>query len=611
MSKIKFLVFAFIFSIAISCGQQKRYITYKVQEGETMRDIANRLDMKTRDLLRLNPDIGRKPVPNTTIIIPNPKFKNTTSTNIGESVNENEDIADVIEENNAEISENPTDSIKVVRVTYDYITHTVQPKETVYALTKKYNLSKDELIKLNPEFPGIKNNVLSIGQVVKVKAIENKIELPLEEDLKNFVTHDVKPKETVYSITRFYNITKDELIALNPEYPGIKDNYLAFGTRLRIRAIEDKLSSDEKTFYEDIIDIDEPINITFLLPFKADSYANNNSKDIFESNRLANMVTDFYLGAEMALDSIKAQGIALNVSVYDTGNRDEKVSEILENNLLDDADVIVGPFYNDKAEEVAKSVGVPVMFPHYSKSQSSFSASKIVKTEADREIHAEYLANYLRETYDGQNVFVVGDDSEQSNKNVKTLVDELTKHDSITKVHVLKPKDNYIDKARFTDVMKEKSDNIVVIASSDRVVVADALNSMIVLPEEVTVQVFAVEKGSAYDKIDNNKLARVNFSFITSSYADENASYVKAFNKKYKAKNNTIPTEYAIKGFDITYDVLMRLASGKSLIDTFNEGVSIRLENKFDYDKKFFGSTTNKGLYIVKYNSDLSLTRLK
>ena len=55
----------------------------------------------------------------------------------------------------------------------------------------------------------------------------------------------------------------------------------------------------------------------------------------------------------------------------------------------------------------------------------------------------------------------------------------------------------------------------------------------------------------------------------------------------------------------------MRLASGKELTTTFKEGVSLRVENKFDYYKKGSGSVNNKGLFVVKYNKDLSLTRLK
>ena len=74
MKHFKLLVAFFVFTIAVSCGQQKKYVTYKVKQGETMRSIAKKLDIKTKDLLRLNPDVGRRPKADTEIFIPN---KNT------------------------------------------------------------------------------------------------------------------------------------------------------------------------------------------------------------------------------------------------------------------------------------------------------------------------------------------------------------------------------------------------------------------------------------------------------------------------------------------------------------------------------------------------------
>ena len=45
----------------------------QMKKGETMKSIAKNYDASTRDLLRLNPDIGRKPKANTVIIVPNKK----------------------------------------------------------------------------------------------------------------------------------------------------------------------------------------------------------------------------------------------------------------------------------------------------------------------------------------------------------------------------------------------------------------------------------------------------------------------------------------------------------------------------------------------------------
>ena len=48
MKHFKLLIALFIFTIAVSCGQQKKYITYKVKKGETMRIIAKKLDITTK-----------------------------------------------------------------------------------------------------------------------------------------------------------------------------------------------------------------------------------------------------------------------------------------------------------------------------------------------------------------------------------------------------------------------------------------------------------------------------------------------------------------------------------------------------------------------------------
>ena len=623
MTKIKFFAFTLILALLFSCSQQKRYISYKVKEGETMRDIAERINVKKSDLIRLNPDIGETPSTNSVIIIPNPEYKKKIPLiQKPDSDNNQRDSSENPGENSAENSNQLPDSTQVVRTVFEYKTHTVTSGETVYRITKKYNISKKELIKLNPEFPRIKDNYLDVGQVIKVKVAEKKVfYISREEDLKNHVTHKVKSKETVYGLTRFYNISKDDLIRLNPEYPGIIDNELGIGQVLRIRPVEEKLDTDEtSSLYLDSIADTNSIKLALLLPFRAKEYENINYEDIFDKKknkksksaaRLANIVTDFYMGAEMAIDSLKKEGVNVDVSVFDTGNRGKNIDSIIEQDKLVDSDVIIGPFYSKKAELIAKDVNVPVIFPHFSKNQHDFSSSKIVKSTPDKETHSKFLVNHLKGIYTGETVFIVGDGSEASNKQVETILNGLKKHDSIQKIHVLKPKDNYIKKERFTKEMKVGVHNWVILTSDKNAAVADAINSMVVLPKNITAQVFAIEKNSAYDEVDNNTLARIDFTYVTSNYSDYKSENIKEFNKKYRSRNKDIPSEYSFKGFDITYDILMRLASGEKLSETFKQGVSLRLENKFDYTKKLFGPISNKGLYIVKYNRDLSLERLR
>ena len=535
MKKLKLLVFICIITFAASCGQQKKYVSYKVKDGETMRAIAKRLDMKTRDLLRLNPDVGRRPDANTVIIVPNKKSISVTST------------------------ENNTIDVK-----------------------------KDSIV-----------NAIAIAKKDSLKV--------LNETKKQFVIHQVKKGDTFYSLTRFYNVTEKDLNFLNPELV----NGLKLGQVIKVKPIEDE---KENQIYEDIIERTSPINVAMLLPFKFEALDTLSTEKTFKrdkKNRLANIVTDFYMGAEIAIDSLRKQGIVVNLDVFDTGKKQSKVREIIISDKLDDKDVVIGPLYSEEVNIVANKLSTPVIFPHYSKKQSYFSSSKIVKTAPEKKIYLNQLLDYVSKSYNGENIILVGDGKWQSNLAVTKSVEVLQNHDSINQVAVLKPEKGYISKEQFLKVLKPNMQNWVILTANDNGITSDVVNSLISLPEETTAKLFSIEKGSSFKRIENNKLAKVGFTFVTDTYIDEDAFATKVFNAQFKRKNYVLPSVYATKGFDVTYDVLMRLASGDELKDTFKNGVSYRIESKFDYSKKLFSTTENNGLFITQYNEDLSLTRLK
>ena len=425
---------------------------------------------------------------------------------------------------------------------------------------------------------------------------------------KEFVIHQVKKGDTFYSLTRFYNVTEKELNFLNPELV----NGLKVGQVIKVKPIENE---KENEIYKDVIERTSAINVALLMPFKAQDLDTLSTKEIFSrsnsKNRLANIVTDFYLGADVAIDSLRKQGININLEIYDTGKKQSKVRDIITQNDFDNTDVIIGPLYSEEVNIVANKLNVPVVFPHYSKKQSYFSSSRIVKTAPEKKIYLEELLGYISKSYQGENIIVIGDGKWQSNLAVTKSVQVLQNHDSINQIAVLKPKKGYISKEQFLEVLKPNIQNWVILTSDNNVITSDVVNSLISLPEETTAKLFSIEKGNSFNKIENNKLAQVGFTFVTDSYIDEDAFATKTFNAQFKRKNFVLPSKYATKGFDVTYDVLIRLASGDDLKDTFKKGTSYRIESKFDYSKKLFSTTNNNGLFITQYNEDLSLTRLK
>jgi LysM repeat protein len=544
MKHLKFFIFLCILTFTVSCGQQKKFIQYKVIQGETMRVIAKKLNMKTKDLLRLNPDVGRNPKVNTVIIVPNKKIKIETP-----------------KKENTKTSKGPLNF-----------------EDTVEVDSKAIVISENEK----------QRNLL-------ISVLE-----------KKFKIHEVKKGDTFFSLTRFYNVTRDALNILNPLlFEGLK-----LGQLIKIKPLEDVFEDDD-LLYKDEIETGISIKATIMLPFRAVELDTLSSTEIFENSKLANYVTDFYLGAEMAIDSIRKQGVVLNIAVFDTGKNSTRIDSIIAVNDLEARDVILGPMYSEEVQFLADRVDTPIIFPVYSKKQSELTARKIIKTAPSKELFREKLLAYIEKNFLDGNIIMVGDATADSNYNNSRIKNILALRDSIDGLSVIIPEDGYIKKEKFMEVLKPNMKNIVVMTTSDNVIVASAINSLISLPEETTARVFTFDKTSAFNKVDNEKLAQLGFTFVSDEYVKEDSFKAITFNRKYLAKNGALPSFYATKGFDITYDVLMRLASGKDLKTTFDDGHSYRVESKFDYSNEGKQAVQNKGLFIVKYNSDLTLTRIK
>lgn len=540
MRHLKLFIFLCILTFTVSCGQQKRYIQYKVEQGDTMSKIAQKLEMNTPDLIRLNPDVSGEPIPNSFIVVPQNKLKNF----------------------------------------------------------------KDK--------SKIKTNVTALDSVVDTTQLDE-ADLLLEALKEKFVVYEVKKGDTFYGLNKNLGVSRGELLLLNPELSeGLK-----VGMILKIKKIPAKISTDE-VFYNDYIETNTGLKVALLLPFKTNKYSSDTLtlKEIFIRNAtLVNIATDFYLGAEMAIDSLREQGVNIEFNVFDTGDRrTNDIANIISESNLNSNDVIIGPLYSEELQTVAASVNIPVVFPVYSRNQSEFSAPNIVKTSPDKKVFREALERYINENFGGGNVIIVSDhqqDNINMSKHMKAALGVEKEGDTLVKkVHVLSPEKGFIEKERFLKILEPNINNWVVLATDDNVIVSDVLNSLISLPEETSAKVFTFDKGVVYDQIDNKKLAKVGFTYVSDDFVDENSLNSKIFRKQYLKMNKALPSFYATKGFDITYDILMRLASGNDLRSTLNEGISMRVETKFDY-RNSEDISENKGLFIVQYNEDLSLTRLK
>lgn len=103
-----------------------------------------------------------------------------------------------------------TDKVKIGNRLY-YV-HIVAKGETLYSLSKAYNVSQKEIAKENPEiFLG-----LQVGQALKIPVVDQKS--TLTGDLKDeFIYHKVKKGQTLYSLSKKYDVSVDDIITFNPD----------------------------------------------------------------------------------------------------------------------------------------------------------------------------------------------------------------------------------------------------------------------------------------------------------------------------------------------------------------------------------------------------------
>ena len=622
MKNIKLIIFLFLFGWVSVFAQDKKFITYKVKEGESVQSISKTLSITPYDLLKLNPDIKDDVIKGDIIIVPNKQYEALADLSIVDlsGVGERDIIVDnfiyhevvpketvfsivnnfkitteELNANNTFLKENGLKIGQVIRIplkiddselkakeanTQPYL---VKPKETKYSISKKFGISIGYLEELNPR---IVQNGLQINDVIIVPV---EVATSVEDE---YLIYEVQKLETLYSLTRKFELSEEELLALNPEVSqGIKEGML-------IKIPNTKLG--EKPLFIDHIPEGSELKIAMLLPFKSKRDSLN-----FKGDRLLNITTDFYFGALMAIDSLKKQGLSVHLKVFDTENNKVVSGKISEQVEIQEFDAVVGPMFLSNVKAVSNNLkyGKPlIVSPISTKDHSAIDNKKLVQERASLENHTEEMMDYVKASYEDQDLIVIKNSSKRSEEQFNRIFSELQALNPEKEVKVLEPEDGYIkpdDFKVFRDTLERNIVNWFFVTDNDPAYLGDVFNNLGVFPEADSLLVFGFEHDRNFRKIDNNFLTRVHFHYPSNAFIDLQSMAYKNFESTYRKKYYTWPSAFAVEGFDLMYDLMIRLANDN---DILNQGVSERISTKYDYIENTSGSIINKGIYIVKYD---------
>jgi LysM repeat protein len=531
----------------------------------------------------LNPDISKNLTPNTVIIVP--------VSNYGKQ----------------EVKQ------EVKAVNGDKKLYFVLPKDTLYGISKMFGITIEQLQAANPQIAdGLKPGMELV--IPKPGSTEINPNATLA-----YVLHTVVKDDTMYNLSNRFQVSQSELLRLNPELSeGLK-----LGMTLKIKPIQNgkrdhSVSNENKVGIENNVKVkrgafnenfnaSKEINLVVLLPYFINKSSDSTKIDNFrKSNSLLNVVTDFHLGASMAIDSLRNRGLNVNVKFIDSENSNQKLQSIINRNDFKNADAVIGPLYFDNAYWLSKHIEAPVLVPFYSKSQSDKSANNLVKVVPEDQLLQSELLRYLERNYNGENIVVINDGKSVSQTKLWQVVNKLKTFNNVKNISVVKSEYGYISGGKISEKLTKSANNWVFLISDEMVTTASSINSLKSLADNFQITLIALDKGKNFDTVDNNLLGKMNFMYPSIDFLDVDDAKLNNFYKTYQDKNFAIPSKYALKGFDITYDVLARIATMGTLEQGLKAGKSARFSTLFNYDRDILGSFENHGVFIIQYNKSLT-----
>ena len=627
-----------IILIAFTIGLSAQdYIEHTVKPGETIESIAKGYLVTPFDIYALNPDAKRKFQPNTILIIPNSKVKN-----------------DAVVEDNKEL--------------IGYKNHKVKRKETLYGLTKEYNVSEDEIKKANrflysenlkkgdkiriPKYKTVisKQTLTNTVKKYTVQAKEGKWRIAYKfgisvADLEalnpsmsetiqpgdelnvpnigdneekqvesTFGYYEVLPKEGFFRLKIKLNLTQEQLVELNPE---LKETGLKAGMVLKVPANVDttsRLETVETTNLKSNLTNFKTKKIALMLPYRLDRIdvdAVEETKEKIKEDKRLSVVLDFHVGVMMALDSAKQLGISTDLKVFDTRYHISKTADILAENDFSDYDAVIGPMEENSFNRVAMTLNadnIPVIAAMNKPKQVY---NNVFQTLPDEKLLSKTMIDFVKADSLKTKVVIISDHAHRTSSealqkqfpNSKLILTQKDKKDRSKDAY-------YIYHSNLQNVFS--TGKTIVFLETENTSLASSVISMLngFAVNKTEIVLATLNKGKAFEgkDIDNNNLSHLKFHY-PSVHKDFDESKSNGFVDTYRKEYGVSPSKYVARGFDITLDLLMRLASAENLYEASIDSIETEyIENKFRYNKALMGGYVNEAVYIVKYD-DLRIVK--
>ena len=552
-----------------------------LQPKQTIYGITRQYKISEEELRKLNPNLESHMKVGEALVLPEDKIKK-----YGDKATQQE-VVDTPKKDREEEK-------KTQMLASEDGAYVVQPKDTYYGITRKFNISQSDLFALNSglEQRGlrsgdviiVKNTASSKNVATNTKETSEKNTKPKEEkntppkevktktySVEEYVTHEVKKGESAFGIVNKYNITYDQLAEMNGGLPnGIKQ-----GMVLNIKKVNRQyVKADDDVF-----------SIALILPFGFDT----------NDTKYRTLSADFLIGAKLAAQRGMRDGKKVSINVIDAENENSFKNNLAQINKTN-TDLIIGPFFKSNVIEVleyVKNEKIPVVAP-FAHTEEMYKYNNLVIVEPGNRVYAERIVREVKNAHSKEKVFIVG---EENNPEVIFLKEQLAKELSKTEIAVVSsPSGIELEQNMVTG---QSLPAVVILANDNNAVGAGFAKKIIELAKQTEgIKAFSMYYHPDFEK-NVDPLSKANLVYLMDRKINTDGDFEKEVLAEFKKEYCRTPSKYTIIGFDVVSDMLARESKGEVLRNMSK--VQTQLATKFEYIRnKKNGAFVNTGFRVVR-----------
>ncbi len=496
--------------------------------------------------------------------------------------------------------------------------HEVKQGETVYSISRMYAVPVATLLEdnlsLDPTHLAIGQKVLirkdSKGDGNERQTMEqlNEYKEALNSVSTDYVYHLVAHGETIYSLSKLYGISQENLIEWNSLTDGLKA-----GTMVRVGVAEqpqlpptDQPDSplqpptevEQPPIFENVeITTSEDARharIALMLPLRAEGAANAS-------------YLEFYQGFLLGMEDLKAEGMSFTVDLYNSARSEQTVEQIVSNDEFAGTDLIVGPVYDNELQGVLP----------YAVENRVAVVSPLASTDS---LHAPVLfgmaptesrkADKMREMFsDEDNIVLIygqSNDTELENETKAALSSKQYR------TH------NYSGGVIPSSLFKSECRNVYVVMARnelevDKIMAAlsSAHNNLVSRSQlhSASVNVVGSSRWNRFNNIDRNLFFKMGVSYLTSYLAKRGNEVIDHFDSRYVEAYQSLPSMYSYRGYDAAQIFARAVLSPMGVVGYVQSAIHKPLQTQYRFAQAQMGDTyVNNEWIIVRYNNDYTIS---